>query len=89
MYASIDLEEIQLCKNVFFILFYWGNLSNAKILSFYLYLPIIHPSFVAPTSEVLPMYFDKKPENPPSLILSVIPSNKGYKIIRHGVTKTN
>ena len=57
MYTSIDLEEIQLCKNIFFILFYWDNPSHAKILSSYLYLPIIDPYFVAPASEVLPKYF--------------------------------
>ena len=51
MYASIDLEEIQLCKNIFFILFYRDNLSHAKILSCYLYLPIIYPSFVASAFE--------------------------------------
>ena len=57
LYASIDLEEIQLCKNI--LLFYWGNSSHAEILSFYLHLPIIYRSFVAPASEGLPMYFDK------------------------------
>ena len=60
MYASIDLEEIQLCKKIFFILFYWDNPLHAKILSSYLHLPIIWPNYVAPASEELPMYFVKK-----------------------------
>ena len=59
LYGNFDLEEIQFCENIFFILFYWGNPSHAKILSFYLYLPIIYPSFVAPASEGLHIYFDK------------------------------
>ena len=57
MYASIGLEEIQLRKTNFFILFHWDNSSHAKLLSSYLYLPIIYPSFVVPESEELPLYF--------------------------------
>ena len=57
LYASTDLEEIQLCKNI--LLLYWGNPSHAKILSFSLHLPIIYPIFMAPASEELPICFDK------------------------------
>ena len=57
MNASIGLEEIQLCMTIFFILFHWDNSSHAKLLSSYLYLPIIYTSFVVPASEVLPLYF--------------------------------
>ena len=35
MYASIGLEEIQLRKTNFFILFYWDNSSHAKLLPSY------------------------------------------------------
>ena len=37
--VKMDLEEIQLCKNI--LLFYWDNPSHAKILSFNLYLQSI------------------------------------------------
>ena len=57
-YGKTDLEEIQLSKNI--LLFYWGNPSHAKILSFYLHLSIIYPSFVAPASEGMPIYFDTR-----------------------------
>ena len=57
MYASVGLEEIQLCKTIFFIFFSCDNSSHAKILSSYLYLPIIYPSFVVPASNELPPYF--------------------------------
>ena len=57
MYASIGLEKMQLCKTIFFILFFWDNSLHAKILSSYLYLTIIYSSFVVPASEKLPLYF--------------------------------
>ena len=56
LYASIDLEEIQLCNSI--LLFYWGNPSHAKILSFYLHLPITYPNFMASASAGLPIFFD-------------------------------
>ena len=57
MYASIGLEEIQLCKTNFFILFHWDKSSHAKFLSSYLYLAIIYPCFMVTASEELPVYF--------------------------------
>ena len=57
MYASIDLEEIQLRKTNFFILLHWDSSSYAKLLSCYTHLRIVYPSFVVPASEELPLYF--------------------------------
>ena len=56
LYGSIDLEKIHLCKNI--LLFYWGNPLHAKILSFYLHLPIINPIFfMASAYDGLPIFF--------------------------------
>ena len=67
LYGSIDLEEIQLRKSI--LLFYWGNPSHAKILSFCLHLPIIYQNFMASASEGLPIFLTK-PEIPLFLLLS-------------------
>ena len=57
LYGKIDLEEIQLSKNIF--LFCWGKPLRAKTVSFLPTFTYQLSDFVASASEGLPMYFNK------------------------------
>ena len=57
LYGKIDLEEIQLSKNI--LLFCWGKPLHAKTVSFLSTFTYQLSDFVASASEGLPMYFNK------------------------------
>ena len=80
LFGNTDLEEIQLWKNIFFILFYWGNLSYDLIIS--TTFSSCQSNFpIALASEGLP-YSRLKTRTILISILNILKINKWFKIFK-------